>query len=234
MRLTIINSEKTLQFLKENTKTSWYWIGFLLASKTKNNVFFIKNKQKIQEFSDLINRKLNNHFSFTNNSILDFLSSIYKNPNQLISNEKVISLIIGIFDAKGSITFYEKKNSLSLFLEITKEYDLLIIRVLQKIFELSDEIYNKNITYKNENIRIYLTNPIVIGLLNKKAMEYNLQITEKWEKINKYSSKKYELQRKRETLLPALIEQGYSLDDLSQTLEMSKPNVCRLLKRLKK
>ena len=234
MRPTIVNSEKVLQFLKENTKNSWYWIGFLLASKTKNNLFFIKSEQKIQELSLLINKKTNKHFLFTNDLILEFLMSICKNPNHLISNEKVISLLIGIFDAKGSITFYEKKNTLSLFLEITKDYENLILKILQKIFELSDEVYNKKITYKKENIRLYLTNPIVISLLIKKASEYNLPLTEKWEKINNYSSKKYEKQRKREILLPALIEQGYSLEDLSQTLEMSKPNVCRLLKRLKK
>jgi hypothetical protein len=234
MRTTIVNSDALFLFLKENTKLSWYWIGFLLAIKNKNNVFNVKNKDKLQELSSIIGKKINNHFAFLNKNVIDLLSSIYKNQTHLISNEKIISMLIGIIDGKCSITFYEKKNSLSIFLELTTEYESLVVKILNKVFKLCDETYIHNAIFKKEKIRIYITNPIVINLLYKKSYEYHLPITEKWKKIENYSSVKYEIQRKRETLLPALLEQGYSLKDLSQTLGMSKSNVCRLKRRLKK
>ena len=234
MRTTIVNSENLLKFLKENTKQSWYWIGYLLAIKKQQNIFYTNKEKKLQELSSLIGKKINNRFSFSNQNIVEFISSIFNSSNLLISNEKLISMLIGIIDGKCSITFYHKKNTISVFLEINKEYEKIIIKTLNKIFELCDENYKNKITYKKENIRLYITNPIVINLLSKKAIEYSLPITDKWDKIKKYSSIKYELQRKRELLLPALLEQGYSLKDLAQTLEMSESNVCRLLRRLKK
>jgi len=158
----------------------------------------------------------------------------YNPPTSLptISREKLISLFIGFIDGDGSIS-KRKRGGVTIEIEIHVSWKNYLNSLITMIYECCGESYSNKIEHLQTTVKFCISNPIVMKFLKNKIKEYSLPILQrKWDNLDEVNGSRFEEQRRREKLFPALIEQGYSLKDLADFFHMNKPNVCRTIKRL--
>lgn len=148
------------------------------------------------------------------------------------STEKIISLFIGLVDGDGSIP-KRAKGSVTIDICMHKSWEKYVEEIVNTIFKVCGEVYNHHPYYDRSTFCIQISNPIVTKFLRKKADEFELPFLErKWNNIDISKRGRYEIRRRREKLLPSLINQGHSLQNIADMLEMHKSNLCRMIKRL--
>lgn len=255
-----------IENILENTRISWYWIGFLLADGhfSKNGIsLLVSNKDsehlqkfiKFTQYQGKIESKTKNtpygEFSSVGVTMgckkevqklmkilnLERTCKTYNPPTDLpkISKEKLISMFIGFIDGDGCIS-KRKRGDVSIEIEIHSSWKKYMKSLINLIYECCNENYSNKIINMHTTAKFSITNPIVMKFLKNKISEYSLPIlNRKWNNINRDSEKQisaFEIRRKREILLPSLIKQGLSLDNIADVLDMHKSNVCRMKKRL--
>lgn len=252
-----------IENILENTKISWYWIGFLLADGhfSRNGIHlslskkdrahlqkfieFIEYKGKVQTKTQItpFGRSHSNKISFGGKDEICKLTNIlnlrhtcktYNPPEDLpdLSQEKLICMFVGFVDGDGSIS-KRKRGNVTIEIEAHNSWKNYINQLINIIYECCGETYSNKIADFGTTVKFCISNPIVMKFLRKKIKEYCLPVLErKWNSLNKIDGSRFEEQRRREKLFPVLIKQGYSLKDLADFFNMSKPSVCRTIKRL--
>jgi hypothetical protein len=165
----------------------------------------------------------------------DIRSNKTYNPPQKLptkSIDKLLSLLVGLIDGDGSIP-KRKNGSVTIEIGMHKSWEQYVKNIIKLMYEVCGETYSHHPYYNKNIFCIQISNPIIIKFLKRKAKEFNLPfLKRKWDIIDENKIGRYEIRRRREKLLPALIEQGHSLQNISDMLNIHKSNLCRMIKRL--
>lgn len=258
-------SAADLSSFLQNSKTKWYWMGFLLADghftdrgiSLSLSIKDAKHLEKFRQFvghrgvvqqivskspnSDKLNKcvrvwaggadtvlHLKKEFGINSNKTY--------NPPAAVSTkspEKIISLFIGLVDGDGSIPKRKRIGNATIEMCMHRSWETYVKTIVEIIFDVCGEVYNHHPYYDKATFRIQISNPIVTKFLKKKADEFKIPyLKRKWDNIHANQVGRYEIRRRREKLLPSLINQGHSLQNIADILDMYKSNVCRMIKRL--
>ena len=241
------------KILLDESLTTYYWIGFILADGSiKNNkriVISLKkdDKDHLEKFKQYVKSKtlrINDVYcstSLQDSKYIPVLCEKFdishdktKVPPKIevfkkLENDKILSLIIGFIDGDGCIKKQTRRKD---FMLTIKNHCKWV-----KILEFFDEkIENKNHTRINN--RGYavcnITNTVKLKELKKFAIDKKLPILErKWDIINLDFCGRTEIAENRKKEIKKLYDKGYKILDISKKLNLKYSTVYNLIYRNK-
>lgn len=253
---------KLIKLLNES-KESYYWLGFIMADGyiTKNNRLriglSIKDKKHLEMFQQFINCgtikneiKTSSFGTFESASIsvmdvktLDIIKNRFKietdkskNPINIesLSNENLIPFLIGYIDGDGSIIKQSNRNDCRINFHIHSSW----ISVLENIRVKLEEIYKIKIPKPKIDKENYCTwnisnNEIIVDLKNK-TIEYSLPtLNRKWDKINENKISRHTKTKENRKLIENLLSEGKKNNDICKILNLKPSMVSQTIKKLK-
>lgn len=247
---------KDLSLLLEDTPEAYYWIGFLLADGHASNnkrIRFtqkIKDKVSVEKFANFIGVSDRIKYSETTSSIsvmdTDVIAKImdkfdiksdktYNPPNieifKKMDADLLAYLFIGFVDGDGNIGNVYKRKDFFIRIKLHKSWVQILDVFKNRLFNDAGSVK----VNKSGYVVLYIGDT---EKLKKFKIRYFDGISfeplkRKWDIIDISFIGKYELHRKNTEKIIELIEKGYDIKQICETLKLKYSMVYKCFKQYK-
>lgn len=245
-----------LSILLEEHFETYYWVGFILAdgSICNNRLTITLHKKDLcilEKFAKYIKYKGNiKHYGdYITICIMDSIIiplikekfSISKrktyNPPDVnkyinISNDKLMSLLIGFIDGDGCIQKQYKRNDISCTIKGHISW-INFISLLNKILsDLSDTNYNSCFITKCGRYYDLFLNTEKSKLLKQYGLDFSLPVLKrKWDKVDLNFTSKQRISKQRKIKVKQMLKDGYTKTHIANILNISKSTISAMIRR---
>lgn len=242
------NRLASLDILLNESNETYYWIGFIMADgNVKNNRLririsskdvkhLLKFKKYISFDNDLFYSKDNTHvgISVMDSKFIKMLCDKFDikenktynpcNINNINSDEKLLSLIIGFIDGDGSITYQFKRKDFSLRIKCHKSWYENLDYILNSITRITGEPCKTSVKLVDDDkyACISITNTKTLKKLKNEMSLLNVPyLTRKWDIIDINYKSFYEKSYENRELFKKLYRKDIKVKYLAETMNCS-------------
>lgn len=228
--------------LLEETPEKYYWLGFLMAdghfSKQNRLVLSLalldqNHVYKFQKFLGAGKVKINHqaHLSVMDTNSIGILKNQYKiesnkteNPPNLssITGDNLFCFMVGFIDGDGCIQYQTGRKDAKLTVKCHSTWK----NNLEYIFKVPCKISNAGYSY------LCIADNTILREFKKKIIELKLPILDrKWDKIDLSKISQYETAKNWQEKAFKLLEEGQSLKDICNVLNIKYITLYMAIKR---
>jgi hypothetical protein len=253
-----------LSNLLNKSNESFYWLGFLMADGHFNfndkriqltvAIKDLEHIKKYAKFIETVNIQINKKNNYPNVSvscqnidifydIVNLIGVCYSNktliPNNLIdlklTNEQMLSLIIGFIDGDGNIRKQTNRNDSLLQLHIHKNWLDNLYFIEEFIYEYFNEIKTQTLSKIGNDgyARLMITNNKILKKLKLETTKLGIPyLNRKWDIINENLISKNEQTQKNKNEIIELHNKGLTPVEIINNYSYTKSLVYKTIKEL--